>query len=120
MGYNSSRDGAYIVAILSNLHKVVDSTFLANSPTTENTREEIAKLAGVGSNTITKVKKIDANAIDEIKQELRKPDGKISINAAEAIASLPEKEIIKRAKEIKQARKDNTKLLNCLALTYAG
>jgi len=26
MGYNSSRDGAYIVAILSNLHKVVDST----------------------------------------------------------------------------------------------
>jgi len=29
MGYNSSRDGAYIVAILSNLHKVVDSTYIA-------------------------------------------------------------------------------------------
>ncbi len=26
MGFNSSRDGASIVAILSNLHKVVDST----------------------------------------------------------------------------------------------
>jgi ParB-like chromosome segregation protein Spo0J len=100
--------------------------FLANLPTTVNpvnTRKEIAKLVGVGERTVSKVKKIDANAVDEIKQELMKPDGKLSINAAEIIAQLPkeeqkaiiqnldEKEIIKRAKEIKEARKDNTKLL---------
>ena len=27
MGFNSSRDGAFKLAVLSNLHKVVDSTF---------------------------------------------------------------------------------------------
>ena len=88
-----------------------------------DTGKEIAKLAGVGERTVYKVKKIDANAVDEIKQELMRPDGKLTINTAEIIAQLPaeeqkeiiqkldEKEIIKRAKEIKEARKDNTKLL---------
>jgi DNA modification methylase len=82
-----------------------------------NTGEEIAKLAGVGRGTVFKVKKIDANAVDEIKQELMKPDGKLSINAAEIISQLPaeeqkaiiqnldEKEIIRRAKEIKEAKR---------------
>ncbi len=28
MGFNSGRDGASIVAVLSNLHKVVDSTMV--------------------------------------------------------------------------------------------
>jgi len=100
---------------------------LSNSTKTRltpiNTREEIAKLAGVSNNTVFKVKKINANAVDEIKQELMRPDGKLTINTAEIIAQLPaeeqkeiiqnldEKEIIRRAKEIKEARKDNTKLL---------
>jgi DNA modification methylase len=99
---------------------------LANLPTSVshiNTREEIAKLAGVGERTVSKVKKINANAVDEIKQELMKPDGKLTINTAEIISQLPaeeqkeiiqkldEKAIIKRAKEIKEARKNNTKLL---------
>jgi ParB-like chromosome segregation protein Spo0J len=107
--------------------ELINNEGLANSPnprlTHINTREEIAKLAGVGSNTVSKVKKINADAIDEIKQELMRPDGKLSINTAEIIAQLPaeeqkeiiqkldEKEIIRRAKEIKDARKDNTKLL---------
>jgi len=93
--------------------------FSANSPKTDNidSREEIARIAGVGSNTISKVKKINANAVEEIKQELSKQDGKISINAAEVISSLPadkqkeiinnldEKEIIRKAKEIKLAKR---------------
>jgi len=103
--------------------KISEELFLPNLAKTINTREEIAKIAGVGYGTIYKVKKIKDNAVEEIKQELSKQDGKISINAAEAISSLPkdeqkkiineldEKEIIRKAKEIKQARKDNTKLL---------
>jgi len=86
-----------------------------------NTNEEIAKLAGVGSNTVSKVKKIDANAVDEIKQELMKNDGKLSINTAEIISQLPaeeqkeiiknfdEKEIIRMANEIKKQKSEQKK-----------
>jgi len=101
-----------------------NTSFSANSPETIkpiDTREEIAKLAGVGSNTVSKVKRINANAVDEIKQELMKPDGKLTINTAEIIAQLPkeeqkaiiesldEKAIIKRAKEIKKQKEEQKK-----------
>jgi len=86
-----------------------------------DTSKEIAKLACVGERTVYKVKKIDANAVDEIKQELMRPDGKLSINTAEIIAQLPaeeqkaiidnldEKEIIRRAKEIKKQKEEQKK-----------
>jgi len=97
---------------------------LSNSTKTVNpvnTREEIARLAGVGNNTVYKVKKINANAVDEIKQELMNPNSKLSINTAEIIAQLPaeeqkaiienldEKAIIKRAKEIKKQKEEQKK-----------
>jgi hypothetical protein len=79
-------------------------------------KKAIAKIAGVSVATVEKVKKIDANAIDEIKQELYKPNGKISINTAVLISELPkeqqieimklsQKEIIKIAKELKAVKK---------------
>ncbi len=78
-----------------------------------NTIKEIAKLAGVGHNTVSEVKNINKNAADEIKQELSKQDSKISINTASLISGLPQdkqleivnnnnkKEIIKIAQNIK-------------------
>ena len=103
--------------LTANPHQISSPTLWANSPKASkiNTRDEIAKIANVGSNTISKVKKINANAVDEIKQELNKQDGKISINTAAELAELSkekqaeiikldEKEIIRRAKEIKKAR----------------
>jgi len=103
--------------LTANPHKISSPTLVPNSAQASfKTRDEIAKIAGVGHDTIDKVKKINANAIDEIKQELSRNDGKISINAAAELSGLSkekqaeiikldEKEIIKRAKEIKQAKR---------------
>jgi hypothetical protein len=57
----------------------------ANSPNPKiDTREEIAKIAGVGSNTISKVEKIEAHVIPEIKEQIRRGD--ISINQGYELA----------------------------------
>jgi DNA modification methylase len=82
-----------------------------------NTVKEIGNLAGVSHDTVIKVKNINANAADEIKQELSRPDSKISINTASIISKLPQseqadiltlsdKEIIKKAKEIKKIEQE--------------
>ena len=52
----------------------------AGGSSTGETREKIARIAGVSRDTIAKVKKIDANADDETKQQLR--IGKKSIHMA--------------------------------------
>jgi len=104
--------------LTANMHEISSPTLCQNSDKASiDTKKEIAKIAGVSHDTIFKVKKINANAIDEIKQELGKQDGKISINAAEVISSLPadeqkeiinnldENAIVRRAKEIKQAKR---------------
>ena len=53
---------------------------LPKSVKSSNTQLELAKAAGVGHDTIAKVEKIEAQATDETKEQLRK--GNISINQA--------------------------------------
>ena len=60
-----------------------------------NTREELAKIAGVSDNTISKIKKIEKKGSEEVKKSLAK--GEISINEAH-------KKI--KAEETRQARVD--------------
>jgi DNA-binding XRE family transcriptional regulator len=54
------------------------------------TREEIAKLAGVSRDTVDKVKQIEKKATPEIKQSLAK--GEISINKAHQTTKAPKEE----------------------------
>jgi len=103
-------------------HKIYNNTSCQISDKKKvRVAELIAKNAGVSLDTMYKVKKINANAIDEIKQELRNPDGKISINAAYEISELPadeqkaiinklnRKQIISIAKKIKEIRLSTNK-----------
>jgi transcriptional regulator with XRE-family HTH domain len=55
-------------------------TTRANSPDLCQTREDLAKIAGVGSNTISRVEFINQKASEEIKQKL--VNGEVSINSA--------------------------------------
>jgi len=65
---------------------------LENSPNSSslNTREEVAKAAGISSNTLAKVEKVEQKATPEVQQAVR--DGAISINAAAKLADLPQQE----------------------------
>jgi hypothetical protein len=56
------------------------SIISANSPKGTDTREEIAKLAKVGSNTVSRVEFIRDNATEEIKLKLRSGNKDLSIN----------------------------------------
>lgn len=65
----------------------------ANSPTKQiETRKELSKLAGIGSNTISRIEKIVDKAPDEVKAKLRA--GEMSINEA-----------YKKVKQIEKAEK---------------
>lgn len=57
-------------------------------PKTKNTREDIAKSAGISSNAVTQIEKIQKAASPALVNAVRA--GTISISAAAAIASLPE------------------------------
>lgn len=52
-----------------------------------STREEVAKVAGISSNAISRIEKIQKTATPELVEAVRA--GTISINAAAAVASLP-------------------------------
>ena len=71
------------------------------------TREDIARVAGISSNTISQIEKIRKTAAPELVEAVR--IGTISINAAAAVASLPsEEQVIAVAggkKELRQAAK---------------
>lgn len=71
------------------------------------TREDIAKVAGISSNTIGQIEKIQKTAAPELVEAVR--TGTISINAAAAVASLPSTEQIVAVaggkKELQQAAK---------------
>ena len=77
---------------------------LANSPNPVNTREELSKLAGIGSNTISRIEKIAKKAPEEVKAKLR--TGEMSVNEAYTRLKRAEKE--KRQEEI---RLQNSKLV---------
>jgi transcriptional regulator with XRE-family HTH domain len=51
------------------------------------TRDELAKVAGVSHDTISKVEKIEASPVVELSRMTR--TGQVSINAAVAVARLP-------------------------------
>lgn len=69
------------------------------------TRQDIARVAGISSNTISQIEKIQKTAAPELVQAVRA--GTISINAAAVIASLPSAEQVTAAaggrKELQQA-----------------
>lgn len=68
--------------------EIVDST--AVTPLIQNslqTREELAKAAGISSNTVTQIEKIRRAATPELVEAVRA--GTISINAAATVATLP-------------------------------
>lgn len=71
------------------------------------TREDIARAAGISSNTIGQIEKIRKTAAPELVEAVR--TGTISINAAAAVASLPSEEQITAVaggkKELRQAAK---------------
>src|SRR5450830_635214 len=71
------------------------------------TREDIAKVAGISSNTIGQIEKIQKTAAPELVEAVR--TGTISINAAAAVASLPSDEQVNAVaggkKELRQAAK---------------
>lgn len=58
-----------------------------SSPPPLSTREEVAKVAGISSNAISRIEKIQKTATPELVEAVRA--GTISINAAAAVASLP-------------------------------
>lgn len=53
-----------------------------NSPRAANEpREQIAKIAGVSSNTVSRIEYIEANADEETKEKLRRGDKDVSVNS---------------------------------------
>lgn len=68
-----------------------------------NTREEVAKLAGVSHGTISKVEHIQKNAAPAVVEAVRK--GEVSIDAAAQVATLPVEEQEALAAEGPQAIK---------------
>lgn len=78
-----------------------------------STREEVAKVAGISSNAISRIEKIQKTATPELVEAVR--SGAISLNAAAAVASLPEekqvaavnagsKELRQVAKQVREAK----------------
>lgn len=71
------------------------------------TREEIAKVAGISSNTVSRIEKIQKTATPELVEAVR--TGTISLNAAAAVASLPSEEQVAAVnggkKELRQVAK---------------
>lgn len=71
------------------------------------TREEVAKAAGISSNAVSRIEKIQRTAAPELVEAVR--TGAISINAAAAVASLPTEEqvaaVVAGKKELQQVAK---------------
>ncbi|CAN5817469.1 hypothetical protein BH11PSE12_BH11PSE12_05250 [soil metagenome] len=85
-------------------------------PSPMQTREDVAKVAGISSNTITQIEKIQRAATPELVEAVR--SGTISINAAATVASLPSaqqiaavaggrKELQQAAKQVREMRSAN-------------
>lgn len=76
-------------------------------PKPRQSREELAKVAGISSNAITQIEKIQKAATPELVEAVRA--GTISINAAATIASLPSEQQVAAVaggrKELQQAAK---------------
>ncbi len=79
----------------------------APAPRPLSTREEVAKAAGISSNTISRIEKIQKTAAPELVEAVR--SGTISLNAAAAVASLPSEEQVAAVaagkKELQQVAK---------------
>lgn len=97
------------------------STEKVKDPVPVETREEIAKIAGISNNAVSQIEKIRKSASPELVDAVRA--GTISINAAATIASLPneeqviavaggKKELQLAAKQIRQTRSNNANIAN--------
>lgn len=79
----------------------------SSAPPPLATREDVAKAAGVSSNAISRIEKIQKTATPELVEAVR--TGTISLNAAAAVASLPNEEQIAAVnggkKELQQVAK---------------
>ncbi|MES2102599.1 MAG: hypothetical protein V4634_01160 [Pseudomonadota bacterium] len=84
-----------------------DAAAGAPEPSRLSTREDVAKAAGISSNTIGQIERITRTAAPELVAAVRA--GTISINAAAAVASLPASEqaaaVAGGRKELQQAAK---------------
>jgi transcriptional regulator with XRE-family HTH domain len=88
-----------------------EETTSAENPAAEvapkQTREEVAKIAGISSNAINQIEKIQRAATPELVAAVR--SGTISINAAATVASLPSEQQVAAVaggrKELQQAAK---------------
>lgn len=71
------------------------------------TREDVAKIAGISSNAISRIEKIQKTAAPELVEAVRA--GTISLNAAAAVASLPSEQqvaaVVGGRKELQQVAK---------------
>jgi len=72
-----------------------------------STREEVAKVAGISSNAVSRIERIQKTATPELVEAVR--SGAISLNAAAAVASLPSEEQVAAVnggkKELRQVAK---------------
>jgi ParB-like chromosome segregation protein Spo0J len=79
----------------------------ALEPPLLHTREDVAKAAGISSNTISRIEKIQKTAAPELVEAVR--SGTISLNAATAVATLPSEEQVAAVaagkKELQQVAK---------------
>lgn len=93
-----------------------DGSDQSAAPSPMQTREDVAKVAGISSNTITQIEKIQRAATPELVEAVR--SGTISINAAATVASLPSaqqiaavaggrKELQQAAKQVREMRSAN-------------
>lgn len=79
---------------------------LQNSAKAVDTRKEIAKIAGVSHDTVTKVEKIESKASEEMKRQLK--SGEMSINQAYQTIRRAEKEAAREADRQENAAKIET------------
>lgn len=106
--------------IVASRLRQTEESIAGDSPAAEvpskQTREEVAKIAGISSNAITQIEKIQRAATPELVEAVR--SGTISINAAATVASLPgdqqvaavaggKKELQQAAKQVREMRSAN-------------
>ena len=106
--------------IVASRLRQTEEPIAGDSPAAEvpskQTREEVAKIAGISSNAITQIEKIQRAATPELVEAVR--SGTISINAAATVASLPgdqqvaavaggKKELQQAAKQVREMRSAN-------------
>lgn len=115
-GMLALRKKAILTARAKERQEAAPEAASADAPVTPpplSTREEVAKVAGISSNAISRIERIQKTAAPELVEAIRA--GTISINAAAAVASLPseaqvaavaagKKELQQVARQVREAK----------------